>query len=144
MIFLKGAAIAVGAVLMGGVAGAADIGSIEQTAGSDGDLIVVRGGETFVLTSGDDVLSGDRIVVRNDGRAVVSAFGCDTDMTSGSTITVSDRMCDEGAVGFGYAQGETKDSLTLKSVLIAGGLVAIPVGIGLAADDDDDNTPVSP
>lgn len=131
---------AIGAICLFGAAHAEPVGTVSNV---EGEVFALRGNDTVVLSSGDELLVNDRIVARENAAATVDAFGCASTLASGAMVTVNTAMCDAEPVSFGYAQGS--EGFALSNLFITGALIATPAIIGIAiSESDNDSSPASP
>lgn len=73
---------------------AQEAGTVANVTGSEGSVIVVRGGETFSLSAGDTLFKDDKIVTREGGTVNISTPGCDRAIPASSTIVISAGFCE--------------------------------------------------
>jgi hypothetical protein len=86
--------IGIASVAMVFSASAQEAGQAVTVTGGDGSVIVMRGGESYSLASGDAIFAGDRIVTRSGGSVSVEVNGCVRDIGASSTIVVNDNFCE--------------------------------------------------
>jgi len=155
-------ALAIGMALS---AHAQELGAAVTVSGDQGSVLVIRGGETFSLSEGDALFEGDKIVTREGGNTVLSAFGCSQTLGPQQTMMMTPQFCSmqpvqvaasgggAGAAGGGAAGGASGAGAGaaaggVSPVLLAGGALLVAGGIAAAAsggdDDDGGGTPVSP
>ena len=85
---------AIGLSATASISTAQEAGSVTAVTGSEGSVVVVRGGETFSLNSGDTLFEGDRIVTREGASIDIKAPGCDRAIPQNSTIVISAGFCE--------------------------------------------------
>jgi hypothetical protein len=90
------------------------IGTVTSVTGPAGSVVVVRGSQTYTLAAGDQLLSGDQVVTRTTGSAVINASGCSKNIASAASIVVNTAFCNASPV-------------TLAGSDVVGG---VPVGAG--------------
>lgn len=114
--------------------------SVTATTGETGSVIVVRGGETFSLQSGDPLFDGDRIVTRSDASVDITSDACVRTIPASSTIVIGADFCetiiasaeetilaDAGEITTG---GGTGAALPILGGLVAAGGAAAAAGGG--------------
>lgn len=151
------------AVAVPAVAHAQQVGTVASVSGPQGSVLVVRGSETYFLSSGDALFAGDQIFVRSEGSVELSGSGCSVPLSANSSMTLGADMCQSTPVDFNGdvpgANGATGagEIAAAGPVEIVGGAVAganpavlavagiVGVGgIAAAASDGDSSTPSSP
>lgn len=128
-----------------GTAQAQIAGEVVSTGGADGNVLVTREGQTYPILEGDPIFDGDIITTRRGSSATVAANGCRLQLSASEQVTVSDRMCDPGAIlpaALPDQLPEQQNSITPTRLLIGGASVGVIAALLLADDDDDE--PVSP
>ena len=94
--------LALGALALFGAATAAfaqtSVGSVNNLTGN---VVVVRGSETYTLSPKDQLFLGDRILTRSDGVASISANGCVKDLSSLQSIVVDAEFCTKTPIALG-------------------------------------------
>ena len=110
------------------VAVAQEAGTAVSVTGSDGSVIVLRGGETFSLDDGSTLFDGDKIITRADASVDITVSGCTRTIPANSTIDITSAFCDASIV--------TVDNTVLADVELptSGGTgAALPILGGLGA-----------
>ena len=132
-------------------AAAQEAGEAVTVTGGDGSVIVMRGGESYSLASGDAIFAGDRIVTRSGGGVNVAINGCVREIGASSTIVVSDDFCEAmiaSADETMLADAEIVEGTSTGSVLPLVGLAVLGGGAAAAAGGggggDSAPTPSSP
>lgn len=69
------------------------VGSVTAATGEADQVIVVRGNETFSLTTGDVIFEGDQIITRSGGTAEISVADCTRQLGNLEAITVDRDFC---------------------------------------------------
>lgn len=126
------------------IAAAQDAGTVAGVTGADGSVVVVRGGETFSLASGDTLFDGDRIVTRDGASIEVNTPGCSRSIPANSTIVIASGFCDAtiasvdqtvlAEAGLPTAGGGVGAALPVIGGLAAAGGVAAAAGGGGGGD----------
>lgn len=130
---------------------AQEAGQATVVTGGDGSVIVMRGGASYSLSSGDAIFAGDRIVTRSGGAVNVEINGCVREIGASSTIVVSDDFCEAVIASTDetiLADAEIIEGATTGSVLPLVGLAVLGGGVAAAAGGggggDGAPTPSSP
>ena len=128
-----------------GTAQAQIVGEVVSTGGADGNVLVTREGQTYPILDGDPLFDGDIITTRRGSSATLSASNCRLQLSASEQVTVSDRMCEPGAILPAALPNQLPQerSLITPARLVIGGATVGVIAALLRADDDDDE-PVSP
>lgn len=128
-----------------GTAQAQIAGEVVSTGGAEGNVLVTREGQTYPILRGDPIFEGDIITTRRGSSATISASNCRVQLSASEQVTVSERMCDPGAVlpaALPDQLPQQQNLLTPTRLLIGGATIGVVAALLLADDDDDE--PVSP
>ncbi len=94
--------IILGALALAGAATAAfaqsAVGAVNTLTGN---VVVVRGSQTYTLGAGDQLFLGDRILTRTDGNASLTANGCSKALGGLQSIVVDAEFCTKTPIALG-------------------------------------------
>ena len=93
----------------------------------DGAVVVVRGAETFTLSTGDQIFLGDRVLTRTDGRVTLNVSGCVQSLLGSQSIVVDAEVCTKTPVALG------SDATNVAQGIGGAGIGATPALLALAA-----------
>lgn len=125
-----------------GTAGLALADSIVSTTGSLGDVTVERGGETYSLSAGESLASGDQVITNASGTAEITFNGCTRTLPANASVILGSDFCD---VVFADLSPSTPLGNGIpQQAIVAGGVAVAATVLIAASDDDDDDTPSSP
>ena len=91
------------------------VGSVTAATGEADQVIVVRGNETFSLTTGDVIFEGDQIITRSGGTAEISIADCTRQLGNLEAITVDGDFCTK-AIASVDPSGTSLRTLRLRAV----------------------------
>jgi len=115
--------------------------TVSGLSGDLGQVVVVRGADTYSLQAGDQLLPGDRIITRRGGSVTLDGAGCSRSLSGLQSITVGSDFCSvniasvnaQGSVVTGSGLAAAPATLPVIGGIIAGGIL-------IAATEDDDPT----
>jgi hypothetical protein len=130
------------------IAFAQEAGSVATITGDPGSVIVMRGGESFTLSSGDAIFDGDRVVTRSGGAVELQSSDCTRALGASSSIVIGADFCETTIVSAEetiLADSEIIEGGTPGAALpIVGAVLAAAGAAGAAGGGGGDSTPSSP
>lgn len=126
---------------------------VSQSVGlvKSGHALIAREGRLIQADAGTKLLSGDRVLTRqNLGAKLQMADGCSMTVPQASIVSVSSGGCDAVATGFAPSSGKlggagSQAALSGGTLLVAiAALGAAGAGIWAAADSGNNGAPASP
>lgn len=129
---------------------------VVSVSGEEGAVTVQRGGEVRVLSQGDALQPGDKIITQSGAATEVFAYGCNVQVPAEALLTINPTMCSAGPVTIAQqtpappvnptpvvtagSPGVNAPLLIGAGLLGAGAIAALASG----GDDDNNDTPASP
>lgn len=106
------------------------IGSVSNLSGP---VTVQRGAQTYTLSSGNQIFSGDRVLTGTGGNVLITLTGaCVKSLTPNQSIVVNAQFCTAAPVSLGQGAANTAVATGTGNILpVVGALAA--VGAGAAA-----------
>jgi hypothetical protein len=134
-------------LLCGGVCGSAaaqqppaEAGRLVSAEGPLGSVLVLRGSQTYAMVPGDILFAGDRVLTRSNGKATLSASGCEVTLEASASIAINDQFCDVPPVTLAAMEPVAPAAAVTAApaapevgALVGGGLLSALVAVGAAA-----------
>jgi hypothetical protein len=118
----------------------AEAGKLVSADGPLGSVLVLRGAQTYALVPGDILFMGDRVLTRSNGKAILSASGCEVTLEASASIAINDQFCNAPPVTLAAAESAAPIAAAPAApgtpdvgALAGGGLLTALVAVGAAA-----------
>ncbi len=77
-----------------------DVATVTKVAGSDGTVVVIRQSDAFALRVQDPLFEGDRVIVRPDSTAEITALDCTVTLEASQSMMITSNICEDTAALF--------------------------------------------